>query len=65
MKDKIRLRVKKKKKKEILKGFDGKNLLRMLISQAGYNIKKKYQKPENQNILPAQPLFLLSSGKEL
>lgn len=37
----------------------------MLISQAGYNIKKKYQKPENQNILPAQPLFLLSSGKEL
>lgn len=31
----------KSKKNRILKGFDGKTLLRMLISQARYNVKKK------------------------
>lgn len=39
--------------------------LECLSPRLDITLKKKYQKPENQNILPAQPLFLLSSGKEL
>lgn len=59
MKDKIRLRVKKKKKKEILKGFDGKNLLRMLISQAGYNIKKKISKTRKPEYITCPALIFV------
>lgn len=34
----------KSKKPESLKGFDGKTLLRMLVSQARYNVKEKIKK---------------------
>lgn len=46
-----------KKKIEILRGFDGKTLLRMLISQARCNVNKKYQKSENHDIEPDQTFF--------